>query len=92
MGSENYGIFAFKRPTLSIELKKSPAKELNSQKHIAVARGVKRARIKFGRRPPKRNSVIVNSFVIIKVITCPSFPENPGVLGEELVFLISKRL
>jgi hypothetical protein len=27
-----------------------------------------------------------------KVITYPSFPENPGVLGEELVFLISKRL
>jgi hypothetical protein len=27
--------------------------------------------------------MIVNSFVIAKVVTCPSFPENPGVLGEE---------
>jgi hypothetical protein len=57
-----------------------------------MAPGVKRARIKFRRHPPKRNSVIVNSFVIAKVITCPSFLENPGVLSEELVFLISKRL
>jgi hypothetical protein len=57
-----------------------------------MALGVKHARIKFGRRPPERNSVTVNSFVIAKVITYPSLPENPGVLGEELVFLISKRL
>jgi hypothetical protein len=51
---------------------------------VVVAPGVKRARIKFGRRPPERNSVIVNSFVIAKVIACPSFPENPGVLGERI--------
>jgi hypothetical protein len=57
-----------------------------------MALGVEYACIKFGRRPPKRNSVIANSFIIAKVITYPSFPENPGVLGKELVFLISKRL
>jgi hypothetical protein len=59
---------------------------------VIIALGVKYAYIKFGQCPPERNSIIVNSFVIVKVITCPSFPENPGVLGEELVFLISKRL
>jgi len=57
-----------------------------------VAPGVEHAHIKFGRRPPKRNSIIVNLFIIAKVITYPSFPENLGVLSEELVFLISKRL
>ena len=57
-----------------------------------MAPGVEYTYIKFGRRPPKRNSIIVNSFIIVKVITYPSFPENPGVLGEESVFLISKRL
>jgi hypothetical protein len=48
-----------------------------------MALGIECARIKFGRRPPERNSVTVNSFVIAKVITCPSFLENPGVLGKE---------
>jgi hypothetical protein len=57
-----------------------------------MAPGVERAHIKFGRHPLKRNSVIANSFIIVKVITYPSFPENPGVLSKELVFLISKRL
>jgi hypothetical protein len=57
-----------------------------------MAPGIEYAYIKFGRRPPKRNSVIVNLFVIVKVITYPSFPENPGVLSKESVFLISKRL
>ena len=32
MGSENYGIFAYKRPTLFIESKKSLVKELNTKK------------------------------------------------------------
>jgi hypothetical protein len=57
-----------------------------------MAPGIKHAYIKFRRYPPKRNSIIVNSFVIVKVITYPSFLENLGVLGEESVFLISKRL
>jgi hypothetical protein len=59
---------------------------------VVIAPGVKYAYIKFGRCLPERNNVIVNSFVIVKVITYPSFLENPGVLSEELVFLISKRL
>jgi hypothetical protein len=59
---------------------------------VVIAPGVEHAYIKFGRCPPKRNSIIVNSFIIVKVIAYPSFLENPGVLGKELVFLISKRL
>ena len=48
--------------------------------------------MKFGRRLPKKNNIIVSLFVIVKVITCLSFLENPGVLSKELVFLISKRV
>jgi len=57
-----------------------------------MAPGVKGTYIKFRRRPPKKNNIIVNSFVIVKVVTYLSFLENPGVLSKELVFLISKRL
>ena len=59
---------------------------------MVIALGIKGTRIKFGRCPPKKNNIIVNSFVIVKVVTYLSFLENPGVLSEELVFLISKRL
>ena len=62
------------------------------RKQVVIALGVKGTYIKFGRRPPKKNNIIVNLFVIVKVVTYLSFLENPGVLSKELVFLISKRL
>jgi len=59
---------------------------------VVVAPGVEGTRIKFRRRLPKRNNIIVNSFVIVKVVAYPSFLENLGVLSKESVFLISKRV
>jgi len=58
---------------------------------VTIALGIKGTYIKFGRCPPKRNNVIVNVSIIVKVVTCPSFLEDLGVLSKELVFLISKR-
>ena len=39
MGSENHGIFVYKRPTLFIESKKSLVKELNTKKAGSYSSG-----------------------------------------------------